>query len=267
MNTDGLYHEVRGAGPVLLLVCGGIYDAQGFADLADALADRYTVVTYDRRGNSRSALAGPPLPTDVTTQAEDAYRLLRYVSPDAPAAVFGNSSGGVIALELALRHPDAVRTVVVHEPPLFTVLPDRDHWRAVMDSVAAAFRDGGVGAAFGTLNAAFAADTPPPADRPDDLGPAADPETTARQLANAETFVGYEVPGFAPYEPDLAAVATRVVVAVGDGAEGEVPWVRAARALAARLGTRPEMFPGGHGGFGGPTAPAFAARLADVLAG
>ena len=55
-----LHYEVRGGGPVLLLVCGGIYDAQGYADLADALADRYTVVTYDRRGNSRSPLTGPP---------------------------------------------------------------------------------------------------------------------------------------------------------------------------------------------------------------
>ena len=55
-----LYYKVRGAGPLLLLICGGIYDAAGYAGLADRLADRYTVVTYDRRGNSRSPLDGPP---------------------------------------------------------------------------------------------------------------------------------------------------------------------------------------------------------------
>ncbi|MGN6175885.1 MAG: alpha/beta fold hydrolase [Streptosporangiaceae bacterium] len=55
-----LYHEIRGSGPVLLLICGGVYDAAGYAGLAQQLADRYTVVTYDRRGNSRSPLDGPP---------------------------------------------------------------------------------------------------------------------------------------------------------------------------------------------------------------
>jgi pimeloyl-ACP methyl ester carboxylesterase len=54
-----LYYEVRGSGPVLLLVCGGLYDAAGYAGLARQLAGRYTVVTYDRRGNSRSPLDGP----------------------------------------------------------------------------------------------------------------------------------------------------------------------------------------------------------------
>ena len=53
-----LYHEVRGSGPVLLLICGGVYDAAGYAGLAQRLADRYTVVTYDRRGNSRSPWTG-----------------------------------------------------------------------------------------------------------------------------------------------------------------------------------------------------------------
>jgi pimeloyl-ACP methyl ester carboxylesterase len=51
-----LHYEVRGRGPVLLMICGGIYDAAGYAALADRLADAYTVVTYDRRGNSRSPL-------------------------------------------------------------------------------------------------------------------------------------------------------------------------------------------------------------------
>ena len=48
-----LYYEIRGSGPVLLLICGGVYDAAGYAGLAQQLADRYTVVSYDRRGNSR----------------------------------------------------------------------------------------------------------------------------------------------------------------------------------------------------------------------
>ena len=80
------------------------------------------------------------------------------------------------------------------------------------------------------------------------------------------TFVGYEVPGFAPYTPDFTALAaTRVVAAVGDGAEGAPPWVRGAQAVAERVGAPPVVFPGDHGGFGGRTATAFAERLHETL--
>lgn len=270
-----LHYEVRGGGPVLLLVCGGIYDAQGYADLADALADRYTVVTYDRRGNSRSPLTGPAAPQRVEEHGDDAYRLLVAVGVTAerPAYVFGNSSGGVIALELAARHPDLVRTVVAHEPPLVTLLPDADAWLAVMREVGEAFRAGGPMPAFGRLDAAFRADAerngnplPGHGGDGDEVGPATDPGTAARQQGNMASFVGYEVPGFAPYTPDFTALAaTRVVAAVGDGAEGAPPWVRGARAVAERIGASPVVFPGDHGGFGGRTATAFAERLHETL--
>ena len=51
-----LYYEVRGSGPVLLMIPGGPMDADGFTEIAERLADSYTVVTYDCRGNSRSPM-------------------------------------------------------------------------------------------------------------------------------------------------------------------------------------------------------------------
>ncbi|GLW12551.1 hypothetical protein Misp01_76790 [Microtetraspora sp. NBRC 13810] len=154
-----LYYEVRGSGPVLLLICGGVYDAGGYAGLAAELAGRYTVVTYDRRGNSRSPLAGPPEPQRIEVHGDDAHRVLSAagVTADAPAYVFGNSSGAMIGLELAARHPEQVRALVAHEPPLFELLPDRDHWRGVVREVADAFRKEGPEAAGAVLRAAFAA--------------------------------------------------------------------------------------------------------------
>src|SRR5581483_12259826 len=97
-----LYYEVRGAGPVLLLICGGVYDAAGYAALAGELADRYTVVTYDRRGNSRSAAGVPHEPQRLEVHGDDAYRVLTAVGVTArePAYVFGNSSGASIGLDL-----------------------------------------------------------------------------------------------------------------------------------------------------------------------
>ncbi|MEV6926212.1 alpha/beta fold hydrolase [Dactylosporangium sp. NPDC051485] len=257
-----LYYEVRGSGPVLLLICGGIYDAEGFAGLAEHLAAERTVVTYDRRGNSRSALTGPPARLIVEEQADDAYRILGAVgvTEDEPADVFGNSSGATIALELATRHPEMLRTVVAHEPPVFELLPDLEHWRAVMGEVAEAYRDGGVGPAMETFGTAMGM-------RGDDntQGAPPSPEFAARMGGNLETFVAAEIPPVAAYVPDLdglRSLPVRVVPAVGSASTGEPP-NRAGLELAARLEKAAEVFPGGHGGFG--DAAPFARRLREVL--
>jgi pimeloyl-ACP methyl ester carboxylesterase len=273
-----LYYEVRGSGPVLLLICGGVYDAAGYAGLAQQLADRYTVVTYDRRGNSRSPLDGPPEQQSIEVHGDDAHRVLAAVGVTGgePARVFGNSSGAMIGLELAARHPEQVRTVVAHEPPIFELLPDRDHWRAVMRDVEDTFGAKGAEPAGEILNAALQmSGSGQEDDRAPGGGPAPqgepDPETMqmmARMGQNFVFFIGYEVPPFARYTPDIAALRAspvRVTMAVGEASRGEPPY-RAAFAVAERLGTEPVVFPGDHGGFGSE-ATAFAARLRDVLAG
>jgi pimeloyl-ACP methyl ester carboxylesterase len=48
-----LYYEVRGRGPAVLLIAGATGDAGHFEQAADVLASEHTVITYDRRGNSR----------------------------------------------------------------------------------------------------------------------------------------------------------------------------------------------------------------------
>jgi pimeloyl-ACP methyl ester carboxylesterase len=279
-----LYYEVRGSGPVLLLICGGVYDAAGYAALAQELADRYTVVTYDRRGNSRSPLDGPADRQRIEVHGDDAHRVLSEagVTADRPADVFGNSSGAMIGLELAARHPEQVRTLVAHEPPLFELLSDRDHWRTVIRNVEEAFRRDGAGPAMQVLGAAFATsgDEPANGEAAPDLegrlpgGAEApqgepDPETMAMMARfdrNMAFFIGYEVPAFNEFVPDFAALrasAARVVAAVGQASEGQPPY-RAGVALAERLGPRPVVFPGDHGGFGA-VPEAFAAKLDEVL--
>jgi pimeloyl-ACP methyl ester carboxylesterase len=274
-----LYHEIRGSGPVLLLICGGVYDAAGYAGLAEQLAGRYTVLTYDRRGNSRSPLDAVREPQSIDVHGDDAHRLLTAVGArgDEPAYVFGNSSGAIIGLELAARHPEQVRTLVAHEPPLFELLPDRDRFRVVVRSVEETFVEKGSEAAGQVLTAGL----PMSGGRQENGGkeripggeeaPQGEPDKEltgmmARLEKNMEFFLGYEVRPFATYSPDLAALrasATRIVTAVGEDSDGEPP-SRAALALAERLGTRAVVFPGDHGGFGMATE-AFAARLDEVL--
>lgn len=266
-----LYHEVRGDGPTLLLICGGVYDAAGYAGLAAALADRYTVVTYDRRGNSRSPLDGPDAPQSIPVHADDAAALL---AETGPAVVFGNSSGGIIGLDLAARYPDRVRALVVHEPPLFDLLPERDRFRAMIDEVEKTFATDGPEAANAVLSAGL--DMGPgegDEERAPGGGPAAepDPETLAmlgRLAKNFTFFIGYEVPPFSRYAPDYAALRegpVRIVPAAGDASTGEPPH-RAAHALGERLAVPTLTVPGDHGGFG-QQVPEFAARLDAILRG
>src|SRR2546428_2726141 len=134
-----LYYEVRGAGPVLLTIPGGPTDAGMFTSLADQLADRYTVVTYDPRGHSRSVLDGAPEDVSVELHADDAARLIDAVGGE-PAYVLGSSGGGTIGLELITRYADKVRTLVVHEPPVMEMLPDRERWRGIFADIHETYR-------------------------------------------------------------------------------------------------------------------------------
>ncbi|MEV4620047.1 alpha/beta hydrolase [Asanoa sp. NPDC049573] len=264
-----IYHEVRGTGPTLLLICGGVYDAAGYAGLARALADRYTVHTYDRRGNSRSPLDGPDAAQSLPEHADDAAALLDLAG-DGPAYVFGNSSGAIIGLDLAARYPGKVRRLVAHEPPLFDLLPERDTLMAMVDEVEKTFAAEGPAAANAVLQRGL--DMGPADDaqeRAPGGGPAEtpDPETLAmfgRLEHNFGFFIGYEVPPFSRYVPDYAALrGVDIVPAAGEASVGQPPH-RAALALGERLGTAAASVPGDHGGFG-QQVPAFAARLDGLL--
>ncbi|BCB91181.1 hypothetical protein Psuf_084940 [Phytohabitans suffuscus] len=171
--------------------------------------------------------------------------------------------------------------LVAHEPPLFELLPERDHWRDVIRDVESAYREGGSAAAGQVLGAALAM-SGSPTDEAEGEGDGAervpgggeapaelDPETAAmlgRFAANNEFFLEFEVPPFARYTPDgdaLKAGSARIVPAAGTVSDGEPP-ARAAYAVGGLLGVPVATFPGDHGGFGMETA-AFARRLDDVL--
>jgi hypothetical protein len=88
----------------------------------------------------------------------------------------------------------------------------------------------------------------------------------ARMGRNFAFFIGYEVPGFAGYTPDVSAIrgsAAHIVMAAGLESAGEPP-ARCSTAVADLLGSSPVVFPGDHGGFGNRSAE-FAARLSGVL--
>ena len=105
-----LWVERRGSGPDVLLIAGLGDPAEAWQPQLDALADRYRLTAFDNRGVGRSPLPDEPL--SVATMADDAAAILRAL--DVPAAhVAGFSMGSAIAQELALRHPQLVRSLVL----------------------------------------------------------------------------------------------------------------------------------------------------------
>ncbi|WP_033215502.1 alpha/beta fold hydrolase [Kitasatospora phosalacinea] len=257
-----LRHFVRGAGPVLVLVSGGHGDAGVTDALADRLADRYTVVTYDRRGLSGSPVEEPER-TTVPVHADDVSRLLAALTPE-PALVFGSSLGGLVALEFAIRHPGQARAVVAHEPAAVQLLPEPERSSAVRDLLGAqeAFGTRGVDAALRRF-ARFAGIDP--TDRePDAPTRARGPE----QVRNAEFLLRHDVSALRGHLLDLAALrgsGVRVVPGVGENS-GRLWPRRCGELLAAELGVACEGFPGGHNGYAfRPRATA--ERLHEVLSG
>jgi pimeloyl-ACP methyl ester carboxylesterase len=107
-NGTSLYTEVRGAGPAILLIPGGAEDAEGWRPVAERL-DGYAVVTYDRRGTLRSGRDDWP-GAGSAQHADDAAALLRALDL-REVTVLGGSSAGIIALQVALRHPRLVSRV------------------------------------------------------------------------------------------------------------------------------------------------------------
>ena len=146
VNGAELYHEVRGSGPPVLLIMGFTGDGGHFETLAELLADEFTVVTYDRRGNGRSPRPAGWAKTSPQEQADDAAALLAALDL-GPAGVYGSSAGASFALCLTLRHPERVRCAVLHEPALVRLFDDPGARGAVTTLVQQAMTAGGPPAA------------------------------------------------------------------------------------------------------------------------
>ncbi|MEU8061200.1 alpha/beta fold hydrolase [Microbispora bryophytorum] len=269
LRVDGatLRYEVRGKGPLLLLIPGGTGGAASFDGVADALAADYTVASYDPRGLSRSPLDDPEAPQRVEQHADDAFRLLDLLSPDAPARVAACSSGAIVALHLLTTRPERIDRVVAHEPPLVEVLPDAAEHRALLARVQDTFRREGLMPAAAVFAAGLRRPGADPADAKavTELPPRA-AARAERTMADMPYFLGRIVPSFMAYTPDvdrLEALSDRLVLAAGADSQGELPY-RPAAFLAERLGVELVHFPGGHTGLS--THPAeFGELLRKVL--
>jgi pimeloyl-ACP methyl ester carboxylesterase len=243
-----LYAEVRGAGPAILLVAGGAEDAEGWRGVAERLPD-HTVVTYDRRGTLRSGREDWP-GRGSGQHADDAAALLDVLGLD-DVVVFGGSSAGIIAVQVALRHPQRVRRVLAYEPGYLRMLPEGlrlqglaaagverhlakhpDDWSGAYDSVLGVLASGLVPGSGGSIVAIDA-----------------EAWFAHRERGNAEAFSRDDVPILTAEAVDAAALAASPVDIRFASGSRSVPLFRdiVERLAALRRGGADVIDGAGHG--------------------
>lgn len=254
-----------------LFIFGSPMAASGFPELIGAFSDR-TVVTYDPRGAERSEL-DPHGTVTGELHGEDMHRVVAAVGLGRVDA-FGSSGGGAFALHWIVKHPDDVHALVSHEPPLSTILEDRELAIRANDDIVQTYQRAGYGPAMAKFIQLVMHVGPLPEDYLD--RPAPDPAQfglpTADDGSRDDALLARNL-RIPPFEPDLDALRSstvRIVPAIGTDGEGTLAR-RGGEALAKELGTEPVVFPGDHGGFTkNPMSPdndpaAFAAKLRTVL--
>jgi pimeloyl-ACP methyl ester carboxylesterase len=262
-----LYTERVGDGPPLLLISGGGGDAGMYEGVVPILAQRFTVLTYDRRGNSRSRFTDPDAAIGVAAQAGDAIAILDHYGV-SKAYVFGGSGGAIIALDVLAHHADRLLGAVVHEPPLVSILPNGSPERQALAEIGRIAREKSPLRAYAAFGA-MTMDHPPWLFR-SAIGQAlvagasrialpvgaavrrvtgGQPSSMTRQLGNADLLLRRELPVIGlEYQPDVAALRDVAVpwrLATGRDSVGK-PYHRPAHVLAEQLGVPCEEFPGGH---------------------
>jgi pimeloyl-ACP methyl ester carboxylesterase len=257
-----LYYETHGSGPLMLMVPGANGEGDIFTRVTKHLTAHYTVVTYDRRGFSRSQLDGlQDYDQRLKIDADDVRRLIEHVS-DEPAIVFGSSSGGVVVLEVLTNHPSVVRTLVPFEPAAVRQLPDGQKWVDFFFGLYDLYRQSGTAPALKDFrDQAFAE-----SDRPV-IARAMDPKTGPYIFGNATYWFERELRQYPAVELDLEALkdhADRIVPVAGWESRG-LPTYEVTVELGKKLGRDLIELPGGHVGY--VTRPAeFAREFVQALA-
>ncbi|MBF7029952.1 alpha/beta hydrolase [Staphylococcus kloosii] len=147
MNTIDLpgaklrYYQV-GQGPILILIPGANGTGDIFLPLAERLKEHFTVVAIDRRDYGNSELtqslpeeaSNPNSEYRVKRDAHDVAALAQQLSEE-PVYVLGSSSGAIVAMHVLKEHPEVVKEIAFHEPPINTFLPDSDYWKEKNDEI------------------------------------------------------------------------------------------------------------------------------------
>lgn len=110
VNGIDLFYNVSGKGEALILIAGFDCDTSYWSAVMPALVDKYQVIRFDNRGVGQTS--APDTPYSIKQMADDTAALLNYLGITT-VHVAGHSMGGQIAQELALAHPEKVKSLIL----------------------------------------------------------------------------------------------------------------------------------------------------------
>jgi pimeloyl-ACP methyl ester carboxylesterase len=253
-----IYYEKVGTGPLLLVLQGGAGDSGGSAGLVEHLSDRYTILSYDRRGLSKSKVIDEEADTSVAQHADDISRVLKEVTRE-PVYAVGISIGAVIGLELMRAHPEQLRGLVAHEPPVTAVLPleQAAYVTKMQKDVEDALKTKGLGAMkmFLDMTGFDLKDREPGLQLP---------QPNPAYAENMAYFLKHDAKAVRDYVLDLETLKGRPIVVAAGASSRHLFTHQCAEGLAQQLSAPLVEFPGGHNGYAFHPR-GFSARLDEVL--
>ena len=229
VNDVELEYEVVGSGEPVVLISPVLAD--GFLPLLSepALADRYQLIRYHKRGWCGSTHTEPPV--SVADHAADAAALLDHLGI-ARAHVAGHSTGAVAALQLALTCPERVHSLILLEPSMLS-LPNG---QAFLQQAGPVFEAYGSGDHEGALAMFMGAVSGIDWANCQAVMEERVPGSVAAAVKDADTFFGVELPALTEwvFGPEQAAAINQPVLSVL-GAETQPLWVEVAEFLRSSL--------------------------------
>lgn len=233
-----LYVTKQGSGPVLLLIHGVACDGNYFAETVKYLTRSFTVVTYDRRGYSRSEVF-EDTGFGVNEQMEDAIAILDALDCRR-AYIAASSAGCLIALEAARKYPKRVEKMFLHEPPLGAdeaIQKEIEEWHERLREAA---DEGKIATALLRFIEVLGGVDP--------NAPCKPLEQQVQDFENLKVFLYKEMEDFLTYvkrNPDKISLKVPCVLAVGEE-DSEGLFSRAGKSAAQYLGCSLLYVPGYH---------------------
>ena len=242
-----IYYEVRGRGTPLILIHGVIVDADLYTKAAELLARYYQVITYDRRGNSRSTFKttqktteeNAPRPFEMEDQVQDLLALMDALHID-DAFIVGQSAGAMIGQYFLQEYPEKVRHLIMYEPAIMGFLDDMPNvheWTTQMKELIGKQK-------FNSALLQFAQKISPS----DTRSPRKSIEETYREMGNHQYALTQEFPELVSYHPDIKKTKKhkdRITLAMGEKSDDPVYMNGLAR-FANALETDILFYPGFH---------------------